>query len=66
MPRSAPSTSTPSVRASLDDDPSREQALRTITLSYGEHLAQAQLDWARESLAALAAVDDTGAPRARG
>ncbi len=54
------------VRASLDDDPSREQALRTITLSYGEHLAQAQLDWARESLAALAAVDDTGAPRARG
>ena len=41
------------VRASLDDDASREQALRTITLSFGEHLARAQLDWAQESLAAL-------------
>lgn len=52
------------VRASLDDDPSREQALRTITLSYGEHLARAQLTWAGESLAALATAG--GGRRARG
>ncbi len=54
------------VRGSLDDDASREQALRTITLSFGEHLARAQLAWAQESLAALAALDDAGEPRARG
>ncbi|HYN66686.1 MAG TPA: PadR family transcriptional regulator [Ornithinibacter sp.] len=54
------------VRGSLADDASREQTLRTITLSFGEHLAHAQLAWAQESLAALAAVGDTGAPRARG
>ena len=52
------------VRTSLDDEPSREQALRTITLSYGEHLARAQLAWARESLAALSTAD--GGHRARG
>ncbi|HSO66159.1 MAG TPA: hypothetical protein VLQ78_13765, partial [Ornithinibacter sp.] len=53
-------------REGLDDDASREQALRTITLSFGEHLARAQLAWAQESLAALAALDSDGAPRARG
>ena len=53
------------VRAGLDDDDSREQRLRTITLSFGEHLARAQLAWAEESLAALQTTDD-GAPRARG
>ncbi len=40
--------------------------MTTSARSHGEHLAQARLDWARESLAVLAAVDDTGAPRARG
>ncbi|HSO63742.1 MAG TPA: PadR family transcriptional regulator [Ornithinibacter sp.] len=53
-------------RERLDDDASREQALRTITLSFGEHLARAQVAWAQESLAALAALDRDGAPRARG
>ena len=41
------------VRAGLDDDPGREQALRTLTLSFGEHMARAQLAWARESLDVL-------------
>lgn len=64
------------VRDALDDDPSREQALRTITLSFGEHLARAQLAWAQESLEALEALADPaalgthdeqeGIPRARG
>jgi DNA-binding PadR family transcriptional regulator len=54
------------VRAGLGDDPSREQALRTITLSFGEHLARAQVAWAQESLTALAALDDEDSPRARG
>lgn len=57
------------VRDGLDDDPGREQTLRTITLSFGEHLARARLEWARESLAALEALEaleDDGAPRARG
>jgi DNA-binding PadR family transcriptional regulator len=54
------------VRAALDDDPSREQALRTITLSFGEHQARAQLAWATESLAALASTPEPGATRARG
>lgn len=49
------------VRAALDDDPGREQALRTLTLSYGEHMARAQLAWAQESLDAL-----EEAARARG
>jgi DNA-binding PadR family transcriptional regulator len=44
------------VRDTLDDDPSREQALRTITLSFGEHMARAQLAWAQESLEALGAL----------
>ena len=54
------------VREGLDDDAGREQVLRTITLSFGEHVARAQLAWARESLAALESLDDDGAPRARG
>ena len=67
------------VRDTLDDDQSREQALRTTTLSFGEHMARAQLAWARESLEsleALEALEDPGpldapdgqeeAPRARG
>ena len=48
---------------------SREQALREVTLSFGEHVARAQLTWAQESLATLAALDAPdaqGAPRARG
>lgn len=45
-----------------DDDP--EQAYRTMTLSYGEHVARAQLTWARECLASLPAT--TEAHRARG
>lgn len=47
----------------------REQALRGITLSFGEHVARAQLDWAQESLETLAALDfdvPSGTPRARG
>jgi len=61
--------------AQLRDEPAaevdraREQALREITLSFGEHVARAQLSWARESLetlAALAAATDEGASRARG
>lgn len=47
----------------------REQALREITLSFGEHVARAQLTWAQESLETLAALDDAeaeGTPRARG
>ncbi len=64
------------VRDTLDDDPSREQALRTITLSFGEHMARAQLAWAQESLESLGSLADPdalgtddepeGAPRARG
>lgn len=58
------------VRAGLDDDAAgREQALRTITLSFGEHMARAQLVWAQESLTtleALQALETEGAPRARG
>lgn len=57
------------VRAGLDDDGSREQALRTITLSFGEHLARAQRAWADEALATLAtlaSLDEEDAPRARG
>jgi DNA-binding PadR family transcriptional regulator len=64
------------VRDTLDDDPSREQALRTITLSFGEHMARAQLAWAQESLESLQSLADPdaldthdereGAARARG
>lgn len=54
------------VREGLDDDGSREQLLRTTTLSFGEHVARAQLAWAEESLAALAALDDDGRSGARG
>ncbi len=49
----------------LDDDTDRAQALRTATLSFGEHMARAQLAWAQESLAALERLDEE-APRARG
>lgn len=45
-----------------DDDPA--QTYRTITLSFGEHVARAQRDWARESLAALADLEE--GTRARG
>lgn len=45
-----------------DDDPG--QPFRTMTLSFGEHLARAQRDWARESLAALADLEE--GRRARG
>ena len=60
--------------AQLRDEPAaevdraREQALREITLSFGEHVARAQLTWAQESLATLAALDAPdaqGAPHAR-
>lgn len=47
----------------------REQALRSITLSFGEHVARAQLAWAQESLETLAALDvdpSEGTSRARG
>ena len=58
------------VRAEVSGDVSREQAFRTMTLSYGEHVARAQLAWARECLATLdaleAATDAAEAPRARG
>lgn len=50
-------------------DRAREQALREITLSFGEHVARAQLTWAQESLDTLAALDAAtgeGTPRARG
>lgn len=49
------------VRDTLADDPSLEQALRTITLSFGEHLARAQLAWAQESLEALGSLADPDA-----
>ncbi len=42
---------------------------RAITLSFGEHVARAQLTWAQESLETLAALDaptEEGTPRARG
>lgn len=45
-------------------DAVREQALHAITLSFGEHVAQAQLDWALESLQVLAALDGEPAERA--
>ena len=47
----------------------REQVLREITLSFGKHVARAQLAWAQESLETLAALDAAtvkGTPRARG
>ena len=45
------------VRDEVGDDESPEQTLRTITLSFGEHMARAQLAWAQESLAALATLE---------
>ena len=53
----------------VEHDRSREQALREITLSFGEHVARAQHTWAQESLETLAALDAAeaeGTPRARG
>ena len=44
---SAASTSTPQLRApALDDDRAASRPCATITLSFGEHLARAQLAWA--------------------
>lgn len=58
------------VRAEVSGDDGPEQAFRTMTLSYGEHVARAQLAWARECLGALdaleAALDDEDACGARG
>lgn len=53
----------------VEHDRTREQALREITLSFGEHVARAQHTWAKESLEtleALGAPDAEGVPRARG
>jgi DNA-binding PadR family transcriptional regulator len=46
-----------SIRDESGDGAGREQALRAITLSFGEHVARAQLEWAQESLETLAALD---------
>jgi DNA-binding PadR family transcriptional regulator len=51
------------VREEIGDDTSPEQAYRTMTLSYGEHVARATLAWAEESLAALPDGDDRDPPR---
>ncbi|MGL5853347.1 MAG: PadR family transcriptional regulator [Phycicoccus sp.] len=53
------------VRDDIAGDDSHEQAYRTMTLSFGEHAARAQLAWAEESLAALPAIRE-GSSRARG
>lgn len=53
------------VREEVDADDSDEQTYRTMTLSFGEHLARAQRDWARECLAALPR-SERGGGRARG
>lgn len=52
------------VREEVEDDASTEQAYRTMTLAFGEHLARAQLEWARECLAVL--PSGPGSRRARG
>ena len=51
------------VREDIAGDDGPEQTLRTITLSFGEHMARARLAWAQESLATLEA---SGGARARG
>ncbi len=54
------------VREQVGDDESPEQTLRTITLSYGEHMARAQLAWARESHGSLGSLEAGGGANARG
>ncbi|WP_392545167.1 PadR family transcriptional regulator [Oryzobacter telluris] len=56
------------VRDEVADDEGTEQAFRTMTLSFGEHMARAQLAWARECRAALPrrARSSSGGGRARG
>ncbi|WP_377643412.1 PadR family transcriptional regulator [Oryzobacter terrae] len=51
------------VRDEIEEEPAPdpEQAYRTMTLSFGEHMARAQQAWARECLAML-----EGGSRARG
>lgn len=49
------------VRDEITGDDSPEQAYRTMTLAFGEHVARAQLAWARECLAALPDADGGGA-----
>jgi hypothetical protein len=44
------------VRAEIGDDVSAGQRYRTMTLSYGEHVARAQRDWAAACLAELGAA----------
>ncbi len=47
----------------LAEPPTLDRALRLATVSYGEHLARAQREWADETLAALRAAggdDDRG------
>ncbi|HSF97242.1 MAG TPA: PadR family transcriptional regulator [Ornithinibacter sp.] len=56
-------------REESGDGAGRERALRAITLSFGEHVARAQIAWAQESLETLAALDAhraKGTTRARG
>ena len=52
------------VREGVEGDASTEQTYRSMTLAFGEHLARAQLEWARECLAAL--PTGPGGARARG
>lgn len=47
------------VRAEVSGDDSPEQAFRTMTLSYGEHVARAQLAWAQECRDALDTLEAT-------
>ncbi len=56
------------IRVGLPEDPDPEQRYRTMTLSYGEHMARAQLEWARECLAELPAIEaaEGGGAGARG
>lgn len=58
------------VRAEVSADDTTEQAFRTMTLSYGEHVARAQLAWAEECRATLDTLEATAVreeqPRARG
>ncbi len=56
------------IRAGLPEDPGPEQRYRTMTLSFGEHMARAQLEWARECLAELPSIEaaEGGGAGARG
>lgn len=51
------------VRDEVTGDDSTEQAYRTMTLAFGEHVARAQLAWARECLASLPGGEGAGDAR---